>query len=188
MDVLTTAIPEIRMIRPKRFADQRGYFAEIYNREQIKALAGIAVEFVQDNVACSAAAGTVRGLHFQAPPFAQDKLVCVLRGAILDVAVDIRRGSPTYGRHVAVTLDAAEGAQLFIPIGFAHGYCTTEPDSVVLYKVSNFYAPRYESGLAWDDPDLRIPWPFGHDGAELSPKDRTLPRLRDFVSPFEFAD
>lgn len=187
MDVVATAIPEIRMIRPKRFADQRGYFAEIYNRDQIKALVGISIEFVQDNIAYSAVAGTVRGLHFQAPPFAQDKLVCVLRGEILDVAVDIRRESPTYGRHIAVTLDAAQGDQLFIPTGFAHGYCTTEPDTVVLYKVSNFYAPRYESGLAWDDPDLSIPWPLGRDCVELSPKDRTWPRLRDVVSPFEFA-
>lgn len=186
MDVVNTTLPGVKIIRPKRFGDARGYFSETFNRRAFGDRVSGAIDFVQDNVAYSAQPGTVRGLHFQAPPFAQDKLVSAFRGKILDVAVDIRRGSPTYGQHVAIVLDAAQGDQVFIPAGFAHGYCTMEADCLVFYKVSNFYAPQAEAGLAWNDPTLGIAWPVDPGEAELSAKDRTWPRLCDLRSPFEF--
>lgn len=130
--------------------------------------------------------GTVRGIHFQAPPHAQAKLVRCLRGRILDVAVDLRAGSPTYGRWLGAELDPDNGEQLFIPVGFAHGFMTLEPDTEVAYKVSAFYEPGAEGGVRWDDPDLAISWPTPPSGAELSPKDRDLPALASLVSPFRF--
>ena len=137
MQVSETSLPGVRILTPKRFRDHRGFFAETYSRRTLAA-AGIATEFVQDNLSVSTAAGTVRGLHFQIPPFAQAKLVYAAKGSLYDVVVDIRHGSPTYGRHVGVTLSAAEGNQIYVPAGFAHGLCTLEPDTQVVYKVSAF--------------------------------------------------
>ena len=185
MQVIATAIPEVRLVRPEQHGDARGWFAEIWNRERF-ARAGLALDFVQDNLAHSAAAGTLRGLHFQRPPAAQSKLVRVLRGKIFDVAVDLRPGSPTYRRHVAVELSAEDGAWLLVPKGFAHGYLTLEPETLVLYKVDAFYEPRLDAGIAFDDPDLAIPWPLPPEGPILSAKDRALPRLAA-LAPQPFA-
>ncbi len=171
-------------VAARRFGDHRGFFLETYSARDFAAL-GIPDVFVQDNHSRSAAAGTVRGLHFQLPPRAQAKLVRVLRGAILDIAVDIRRGSPSFGRHVAVELSAANARQLYVPIGFAHGFCTLEPDTEVIYKVTDLYAPACDRGIAWDDPDLALPWPFAADQVQLSDKDRRAPRLRDLAVGFD---
>ena len=171
------AIADVLLITPKRHGDARGWFAETWS-EKLMAEAGLADRFVQDNQAFNARAGTLRGLHFQKPPHAQGKLVRVLKGAIYDVAVDIRPGSATFGRWVGATLTAAGGEQLFVPRGFAHGYCTTEADTELFYKVDGQYAPELEGGVAWDDPDLAIDWPLS--GAPvLSDKDQKLPRLQD---------
>jgi dTDP-4-dehydrorhamnose 3,5-epimerase len=170
------AMPEIKVLTPRRFGDDRGFFSEVYNAGELRAL-GVGLPFVQDNHSRSAAVGTVRGLHYQAPPFAQDKLVRVTCGAILDVAVDIRRNSPTFGRWVAVVISAELWNQLFIPVGFAHGFCTIEPNTEVLYKVTNFYSPDHDRGIAWDDPALAIAWPVKPEEAVLSLKDRALPPL-----------
>ncbi len=179
-----TAIPDVKIITGKKFGDRRGFFSEVYNRKAF-AEAGIALDFVQDNHSLSAQPGTVRGLHFQSPPFAQHKLVRVPRGRILDVAVDIRRSSPTFGRHVTVELSAENWRQLLVPIGFAHGFATLEPDTEVIYKVSDYYSAANDLGLAWDDPDLGIAWPLPPGGAVLSDKDRTHPRLRDLPAIFD---
>ena len=183
LTVASTPIEEVKILTPARFADERGLFSEVFN-EQRFAEAGIVVHFVQDNHSVSAKVGTIRGLHFQSPPFAQDKLVRVLRGRILDVAVDLRRSSPTYGRHVALELSAESWQQLFVPIGFAHGFCTLEPGTEVLYKTSNYYSAAHDRGLAWDDPSLAIQWPVQSDGAILSDKDRRQPRLADLPTYF----
>ena len=158
MDVRNLGLPGLRLLRPRRFSDARGHFSETYNERTFSA-AGIAVKFVQDNESYSAKRGTVRGLHFQLPPAAQAKLVRVLQGSVYDVAVDLRIGSPTYGRWEGVTLTAHDGEQLFVPRGFAHAFCTLEPDTVVAYKVDDFYAPASDSGLIWNDPTLAIDWP-----------------------------
>lgn len=172
------SIPDVRVLTPRRFGDSRGWFAETWSRRSLD------VAFCQDNMSRSAERGTIRGLHFQKPPHAQAKLVMVLKGRILDVAVDIRRASPTFGQHVAVELSAEEGNQLFIPRGFAHGFCTLEPGTEVMYKVDDFYAPQTDAGIFWADPDLAINWPVRVDQAHLSPKDIGLPRLKDIESPF----
>jgi len=172
------ALPEVRLVESRRFGDERGWFSETFNAADFAA-AGIDAAFVQDNQSFSAAAGTVRGLHFQRPPHAQDKLVRVLRGAILDVVVDIRAGSPSFGHHVSVRLDAEKGQQLWVPAGFAHGFCTLEPDTEVFYKVTAFYSPADEGGVLWNDPDLGIAWPVSEADATLAPRDRDWPRLRD---------
>ncbi len=171
------ALPEVLLITPKRHGDARGWFAETWS---LKALAGSAADtaFVQDNQAFSAAKGTLRGLHFQKAPHAQGKLIRALKGAIFDVAVDIRPGSATFGRWVSAELTAQGGEQLWIPRGFAHGYCTLTPDCEIFYKVDGAYAPETEGGLIWNDPDLAIAWPL--DGEPLlSGKDQVLPRLKD---------
>ena len=181
MDVVSLAIPDVKIIRPKKFGDHRGFFSETYTKKTFEA-AGLQYDFVQDNQSLSAEVGTIRGLHFQLPPFAQDKLVRVVRGAILDVAVDIRKGSPTFGRHVSAVISAAEWNQILVPIGFAHGFCTLEPDTEVIYKVTNYYSPEHDRGLLWNDPDLGIDWPVSADKARLSDKDYkhpTLARLTD---------
>jgi dTDP-4-dehydrorhamnose 3,5-epimerase len=172
------SIPDVRLITPRRFGDHRGWFTETWSRRTLD------IAFCQDNMSLSAEMGTIRGLHFQKPPHAQAKLIMVLQGAILDVAVDIRRASPTFGQHVAVELSAAAGNQLLIPRGFAHGFCTLEPGTQVMYKVDDFYAPETDAGIFWADPDLAINWPVRVDQAHLSPKDLGLPRLKDIESPF----
>lgn len=174
-----------KLIETKRFGDERGWFAETYNRKRYAEL-GVDVSFCQDNHSMSRAPGVLRGLHFQAPPHAQDKLVRCVRGRIWDVAVDIRTGSPTYGRWVGAELSAENGRQLFVPIGFAHGFVTIEPDTEVEYKVSDFYAAECEGGLIWNDSDLNIPWPLPAGGPTLSDKDLVLPKLADFTSPFVY--
>ncbi|TCT04683.1 dTDP-4-dehydrorhamnose 3,5-epimerase [Aquabacter spiritensis] len=175
-------IPEVILVTPPRFDDPRGYFTEAYVRERY-AKNGVVADFMQDNESLSEPVGTLRGLHFQAPPFAQAKLVRVVQGAIYDVAVDIRTGSPTYGKWVGATLTAEGREQLFVPRGFAHGFCTLVPNTKVLYKVDNPYSRESEGGLVWDDPDLAIDWPVAE--AILSDKDRVLPRLKDYDSPFQ---
>ncbi len=185
MEVTTTTLPGVLMLKPRRFADARGYFVETYSKRALAA-AGVATEFVQDNQSFSAKAGTIRGLHFQLPPAAQSKLVRALRGSVFDVAVDLRRGSPTFGRWIGATLTAAGGEQLFIPRGFAHAFCTLEDAAEVAYKVDAFYAPECDSGLIWRDPDLAIEWPVKPAAAILSDKDAKLGPFKDFVSPFRF--
>lgn len=177
-------MPVVRVI-PKRFGDARGWFAETYQRDRFKAL-GVDADFVQDNHSLSREAGTLRGLHFQTPPHAQAKLVRCLRGRIWDVAVDLRRGSPSYGQWVAAELTAEGGEQLYVPAGFAHGFLTLEPDSEVAYKTSDFYAPECDAGIAWDDPDLAIAWPLAGSAPLLSDKDRKLGPLKDFDTPFDY--
>ena len=178
------AIPDVILVTPKRFGDARGFFSETF-RANVYAAEGISGPFVQDNQAYSADAGVLRGLHFQVPPRAQAKLVRCTRGAILDVAVDLRKSSPTFGQHISAELTAENGAQLFVPAGFAHGYLTLSPDCVVVYKMTDYYAPESERGLAWDDPDLGIAWPLPNDAPVLSEKDTVLPGLANFDSPFE---
>lgn len=167
----------------RRFADARGIFAETYSRRDFIEL-GVAEELVQDNQSLSRPVGTVRGLHFQLPPRAQAKLVRVLRGRILDVAVDLRSGSPTRGRHVAAELSAESGLMLYVPAGFAHGFATREPDTEVAYKVSDTYAPDCDRGLAWDDPALGIDWQVAPEAAVLSDKDRRWPGLAELGATF----
>jgi dTDP-4-dehydrorhamnose 3,5-epimerase len=173
----------ILLYTPRRFGDARGWFVESYNARSM-AERGVRDVFVQDNHSLSVPVGTVRGLHFQTPPHGQVKLVRCTRGAILDVVVDIRKGSPTYGRSVQAELSAENGRQIHIPIGFAHGFVTLEDHSEVMYKVSDYYAPSSDGGIRWDDPDVAIDWPLPKSGAVLSPKDMMLPFLRDFDSPF----
>lgn len=184
MDVVDTHFGVVKVLRPKRHSDQRGYFAETYNRKVFAAL-GIEREFVQDNHSLSRGRGVVRGLHFQIPPFAQAKLVRVVRGSVLDVAVDIRRGSATFGRHVCVTLSAEEGTEIFIPTGFAHGFCTLEPGTEVLYKTDAYYSQAHDRGILWSDPALAIPWPVSATEAEISDKDRRQPLLSELTDMFE---
>jgi dTDP-4-dehydrorhamnose 3,5-epimerase len=178
-------IPDVKLIVPKRFVDARGYFSETWSsrlfRERIEN-----VTFVQDNQSMSTKKGTVRGLHFQQPPFAQGKLVRVVRGSIFDVAVDIRKGSPTYGQHVAMTLDASGGAQLWVPAGFLHGFCTLEDETEVFYKVTTYYSAAHDAGALWCDEDLGISWPVDAHSAVISEKDQRLPRLRDLPSFFSY--
>ena len=150
--------------------------------------AGITVDFVQDNHSLSAVPGTVRGLHFQRPPHAQAKLLRVIRGAVFDVVVDLRHGSPNYGRHVTTTVAAANWNQIFVPVGFAHGFCTLEADTEVIYKVSDYYAPEAESGVLWNDPDLTIDWPFTAEKVVLSDRDRAWPPLRDLSRVFTYGE
>ena len=176
----------VRLIRPKRFGDSRGWFAEVYSEKTFNEL-GINDHFVQDNHSLSRPIGTLRGLHYQTPPFGQAKLVRCVRGRIFDVAVDIRHGSPTYGKWVGAELSADTGEQLYIPIGFAHGFLTLEADSEVCYKVSAVYSPANDGGILWNDPDIAIAWPLVPDRAPiLSGKDAEQQLLGEFDSPFEY--
>ena len=185
--VAVEGLPAVREIAPRRLQDARGFFSEVW-REDVMQGAGIDCQFVQENHALSRVAGTIRGLHFQIGEAVQTKLVRCPRGSILDVAVDIRRGSSTFGRHTAVVLSAENWKQLYVPAGFAHGYCTLEPETEVLYKVTAYYDPPSERGLAWDDPDLGIAWPVGIEQAVLAAKDRTYPRLADLPAFFSVSD
>jgi dTDP-4-dehydrorhamnose 3,5-epimerase len=183
MDVLDTGIPGLNLVRPRYFEDERGYFVEIFKRSSFRD-AGLPYEFVQDNVSLSRQPGTLRGMHWQAPPFAQAKLVRVARGAVLDMVVDLRRHSSTYGQHFAVELSAENRLQLLVPRGFAHGFLSLEPDSEVIYKCDALYQAAAERGVHWADPDLALPWPERPEVTIVSDKDRGWPRLRDLDSPF----
>ena len=180
MEVVPLAIPDVKLITPRRFSDPRGFFAETFSRRRF-AEAGLTADFVQDNQSLSRPAGTVRGLHFQRPPFAQAKLVRVLRGAVFDVAVDLRPGSPSYGRHVTAELSAENGTMIFVPEGFAHGFCTLQPDTEVFYKVNRDYAPQHEGGILWNDAALGIAWPVEAADAVLSDRDRRWPTFSEFA-------
>ncbi len=174
MRVVGTDIPDVKLLSPKKFGDPRGFFSEVYNWKAWSD-AGIETVFVQDNHSLSAERGVVRGLHYQIPPMAQDKLVRVVRGAILDVAVDIRPGSATFGKHVSAVLSESNWQQIFVPRGFAHGFVTLDPNTEVVYKVSDYYSPGHERGICWDDPDLGIDWGIDPARAVLSDRDQRLP-------------
>jgi len=178
-------IPEVILLAPSKFQDERGFFSETYNALEATN-AGLDAIFVQDNQSLSRQRGVVRGLHFQTHPHAQGKLIRVVRGRILDVAVDIRVGSPTFGKHVAVELSADNWQQLWVPVGFAHAFCTLENDTEVIYKVTDYYAPDCDAGIIWNDPDLKIDWPISAGEAIISAKDAKLPRLRDLPQHFKY--
>ena len=183
MKLTPQSIPDVLLIEPAKYGDARGFFSEVWKRSALAAQ-GFTADFVQDNHSHSQAIGVLRGLHFQRPPAAQGKLVRVIRGRILDVAVDIREGSPTFGRHVAVELSAENWRQLWVPRGFAHGFLTLEPDTEVIYKVDSEYDAAADAGIAWDDPALGIEWPLPPGGPTLSDKDRRAPKLAEIASPF----
>ncbi len=185
MQITPLAIPEIKVVTPKIFRDERGFFSETFNAS-VWDDAGLTETFVQDNHVLSRSAGVLRGLHFQLDPSAQGKLVRTAKGSILDVAVDIRHGSPTFGKHVSRVLSAENWEQLWVPVGFAHGYCTLEPDTEVIYKVTNFYDPASERGIQFDDPELGIDWTIARDEAQLSAKDLVNPPLSEHPVYFEY--
>jgi dTDP-4-dehydrorhamnose 3,5-epimerase len=170
------SIEAVKIITAKSFADYRGVLCETYNRDRFREY-GITLEFVQDTQSLSVRPGTIRGLHFQSNPAAQAKLVRVLNGSIFGVAVDLSRSSPTFGKWTAEKLSAADGKQMLVPVGFAHGFCTLEPDTRVFYKATACYSPAHDLGIAWDDPDLAIDWPVQPGKAILSERDMRLPRL-----------
>lgn len=176
---------QVRLLKPRRFSDDRGWFMETYS-EVATAAAGITERFVQDNQSFSVFEGTIRGLHFQRPPRAQGKLVRCIRGSIMDYAVDLRRGSPTYGHHVAARLTEVGGEQLYVPIGYGHAFVTLEPNVEVAYKCTDVYAPDCDGGVLWSCPDIAIDWPLPASGPVLSDKDKILPTLAEFDSPFEY--
>lgn len=185
VEVVATDLPGVALVRLRKFSDERGYFFETWSTEKFRE-AGLPVDFVQDNQAGSAAAGTMRGLHYQIAPHAQGKLIGVIRGSIFDVAVDIRHGSPTFGRSVGVTLTAADPLRLWVPAGFAHGYVTLEPDTEVVYKVTAGYAPKAEGGIRWDDPALGIDWPIPTADMIVNDRDRGWPRLASAPHHFSY--
>lgn len=184
MNVSKTAIEGVLVIEPKAFADDRGFFMETYNRDRYVS-EGILDMFVQDNVSVSKK-GTLRGLHYQAPPFAQGKLVQVLRGSVLDVGVDIRFGSPTFGKYVCVELSAENKKQFWLPAGFAHGFVALEDDTVFSYKCTNLYSPECDRGILWSDPQIGIVWPFPENELLISDKDKVQPLLKDSAKEFTF--
>jgi dTDP-4-dehydrorhamnose 3,5-epimerase len=184
MQIEATAIPDAKILSARRIGDARGFFSEVYSR-RVFAEAGIDLEFVQDNHSLSREIGTLRGLHFQAPPFAQVKLMRVIRSRVFDVAVDIRQNSPTYRRWVGVELSAENFRQFLIPVGFLHGFVTLEPDTEVLYKVSAPYSVEHDLGVAWNDPDIAIAWPKEAAHPILSDRDGKQPLLRDLKNPFQ---
>jgi dTDP-4-dehydrorhamnose 3,5-epimerase len=183
MEVHALSIPEVKVLRPARFEDHRGFLSETFSRRTL-ARHGIAFEVAQENHSCSRAVGTVRGLHFQTPPAVQAKIVRIVRGRAYDVAVDLRRGSPTYGHWAAAELTAEFGEQMYVPAGFAHGFCTLEPDTEMVYLVSDFHVREAERAIRWDDPDLAIPWPVSVEAAVLSDKDRAAELFSTFETPF----
>jgi dTDP-4-dehydrorhamnose 3,5-epimerase len=174
LEVASTPLPGLLILKPRRLEDVRGFFCESYNKRRLAEI-GVDTDFVQDNLSFSPSVGTLRGLHFQREPFAQTKLVSVLRGAALDVAVDLRRNSKTFGRHFSLVLNATEGNQLLIPAGFAHGFATLEPETLFAYKASNYYSPMHDTGIRFDDPQLAIDWSKAGDALTASKRDRTLP-------------
>jgi dTDP-4-dehydrorhamnose 3,5-epimerase len=184
LDVQWLSLPGVKLLHSKRFVDQRGYFAETFVHRDFAAV-GIDNQFIQDNQSLSTAVGTIRGLHFQAPPFAQAKLIRVLRGRVFDVVVDLRRSSSSYGQHLAIELSADTGDQLFIPAGFAHGCCSLEPNTELFYKVDALYSPAHDRGVNWADPTLGIDWPVCLRTAVLSEKDRKLPLLNELPVYFD---
>lgn len=183
MECQDLRLPGVKLLTPDIFRDHRGFFSEVYNKAALAAC-GIDADFVQDNQSLSRSAGVLRGLHFQVPPKSQGKLVRVNRGSILDVVIDLRRGLTTFGQYVSVTLSADNWQQLWVPVGFAHGFCTLERDTEVLYKVTELYSPEHDRGLAWDDPDLGIDWPIEKDRLTLSDRDRQHPRLSELPAYF----
>ena len=183
MNVIDTDISGVKILEPRILGDSRGYFFESFRASDVDSLLGCHVEFVQENQSRSCR-GVVRGLHFQLPPHAQAKLVRVVEGTVLDVAVDLRRNSPTYGRHVAVELSAANCRQLFIPRGFAHGFAVLSDFATFIYKCDNYYAPQAEGGILWNDPTVAIDWRLSADEIILSEKDLHHPLLHQFTSPF----
>lgn len=185
MDMVPLSISAVKLITPKRFGDQRGFFEEIYNLDSFAAK-GIGTVFVQDNRSLSDTAGTVRGLHFQVPPRAQAKLVRCGRGRLFDVAVDIRKGSPTFGQWVGEELSFDNGRMMLVPVGFAHGFMTLEPNTEIIYKCSDTYAPETEGAVRWDDPDIGISWPLKIANPQLSGKDKAAPYLWEIDIPFVF--
>lgn len=187
LDVRKLKIPDVLELTPRKFGDDRGFFSETFNRNRL-AEAGIAIDWMQDNQSYSAEPYTMRGLHYQEPPFAQDKLVRVLRGRILDVAVDIRQGSPHFGKWVALELSAAAFNQILVPVGFAHGFLTLEPDTEVFYKVSAPYSGEHDRSIRFDDPAIGIDWPLNGQTPVLSAKDEAAPTLQDANPPFVFQD
>ena len=184
MTVKALEIPDVKLITPRRFFDERGYFEETFNARQFKEATGLDCRFVQDNQSYSEKKWTLRGLHFQSPPHAQAKLVRAVRGAILDVAVDARKASPTFGKYVAATLSAENGAQMFVPAGFLHGFLTLAPDTHVAYKVDDFYSRECEGAVLWNDKDLAIDWGAPEEAVNISQKDGEARSWRDFKSPF----
>ena len=178
MEVEISSLSGVVLLTPKRFGDDRGYFSETWNRAALVD-AGINDDFVQDNESSSANRFTFRGFHFQRPPNAQAKLVRVLRGAVLDVVIDVRKGSPSFGQHLSVELSSANGRQIYIPVGFAHGFLTLHPETVVLYKASNYYAPADENGIRYDDPHLGISWPATMDQLTINERDQGWPGLAE---------
>lgn len=174
MEVKSLQIEDVKIIKPKKILDDRGFFSETYNQEKFVE-SDIDINFVQDNHSLSMDKGVIRGLHFQIDPYAQDKLVRVIQGSILDVAVDLRQGSSSYGKHVTAIISSEEWNQILVPVGFAHGFCTLEENTEVVYKVSNLYSPDHDKGLRWNDPTLKIDWPVSADQAILSEKDLQQP-------------
>lgn len=185
MDIRATDLPDVKVLTPRRFGDARGYFSETWNAGRMSA-AGLSIDFVQDNESLSANPGTLRGLHYQKPPFAQAKLVRVARGAVRDVAVDVRRGSPTYGRWITEVLTADNGAQLLVPRGFLHGFVTLEPDTLVIYKVDNGYDAASDGSVLWNGGGLDIDWGVDPASVTLSDKDRAATAFDAWSSPFEY--
>jgi dTDP-4-dehydrorhamnose 3,5-epimerase len=183
MIVTKTSLDGVLMLSPKKHGDHRGFFSETYNKKTL-AEAGIDLDFVQDNHSLSVEVGVVRGLHFQSPPYSQCKLIRVVKGKILDVAVDLRRSSPTFKQHVAVELSEEAWNQLLVPVGFAHGFVTLAPNTEVVYKVTNYYSQAHDLGVRWNDPSLNIPWPVTDDTAILSPKDKALPLVDQVAELF----
>lgn len=180
------SLPEVTLFSPRRFSDERGWFTETYNQAR-EASNGILDVFVQDNQSFSSRAGTIRGIHFQNPPKPQAKLVRCTRGSVIDYVVDLRRGSPTYGRHVSAKLTAENGEQLYVPVGFGHGFVTLEDCTEISYKVSALYSGELDAGVRWDSEEIGIAWPLGGTEPTLSMKDRGLPLLREFESPFGYS-
>jgi len=185
MEIKKTTIKDVIVIVPKKHGDHRGFFSETYNSKNLKDC-GININFVQDNHSLSAEKYTLRGLHYQSPPFDQDKLVRVVKGSILDVAVDIRKGSPTYGHYVKEVLSDKKWNQILVPTGFAHGFLTLEKDTEVIYKVSNFYSKDNDHGISWNDKDINIIWNEEEFAPILSEKDNNQPLLKDIESPFKY--